>query len=245
MATAPTPRRMTRPTWLNIRVLFGVVLVVGSVALGAKVVGSAARTSPVWAAVADLEGGTVLTAADLVVAEVNLGERGPGYVDAASTLTGMVLRHAVRSGELIPAAALGEAGDGRVVSIAVAPDRLAPGVGHGSVIDLYLVTGRSAVIGEEVTTDLILQGVTVQDVVAPASGGLSGAVSNRYQIALLLSPEDADSLVRRLPTGEPMVVLRTGSAGSAGKVADDSAGGDPAGEDAAGDSASDPAGEGG
>lgn len=213
---APTPRRMTRPRWLDIRVIGGVVLLVVAVAAGAKVVGSASRTSPVWAVTGDLAAGTVLTGQDLVIADVNLGAQGAAYVDAASDLAGTVLNRAVRAGELIPAAALQPLGDGRVISVAVTADHLAPGIMHGSVVDLYLITGRSAVVGEEITTDLLLGGATVQQVTAPASGGLSGAVSSRFQVALLLSVDDADALVRRLPHGEPLLVLRTGDLARSG-----------------------------
>lgn len=214
MAKAPKPRRVTRPKWLDIRVLGGILLIIASVAAGAKILGSADRTHPVWAAAADLQAGTVLRQADLTVAEVNLGSAAAGYVDTASDLTGMVLSRPITGGELLPAAAVDQPDEGRVVSVAVAPDRIAPGVAHGSVIDLYLVTGRSAVLGEEVRTELLLAGATVQDLIAPSSGGLSGAVSNRYQLALLLTPNDAESLVARLPHGEVLVVLHSAEGGS-------------------------------
>jgi len=50
----------------------------------------------------------------------------------------------------------------------------------------------------------------VQSVTAPATGGLSGATSNRYQLSVLLPADTADKLVRILPTGEPIVVLVSG-----------------------------------
>ena len=81
---------------------------------------------------------------------------------------------------------------------------------HGSVIDLYLTSGGATSSREAVTT-LISAGLVVQSVLAPASGGLSGATSNRYQIAVLASPSTADALVKTLPKGEAIVVLVTGS----------------------------------
>lgn len=203
----PVPRRLSRPRWLDARVIGGILLLVVSVAVGARVIGAASRTSPVWAVRASLAAGTVLRSDDLVVADVNLGERGAAYVDAASDLAGSVLNRPIGAGEIVPAAALEDIGDGRIVSIAVTPDHMAPGVAHGSVADLYLVTGRSAVIGEEMSTDLLQRAVTIQSVTAPASGGLSGAISSKYQVALLLSAADAEALVKRLPLGEPVVVL--------------------------------------
>ncbi len=85
-----------------------------------------------------------------------------------------------------------------------------PGVAHGSTIDLYLTTGGAAGAEAKATTELIGRDLTVQSVTAPASGGLSGATSNRYQLSVLLPADTADKLVRILPTGEPIVVLVSG-----------------------------------
>lgn len=215
----PTPRRMGRPKWLDVRVVGGVLLLVASIAIGSKVIGAASRTDPVWAIAHDLASGTVLVAGDLVAQEVNLGSKHGLYLDTAADLSGRVLNRPLGAGELVPVAALGEVGDSRVLAVAVSADHIAPGVEHGSVADLYLVTGRTDVTGGQPQTRLLHGAVTIQSVIAPASGGLSGAVSSRYQVSLLLTPADADSLVRELPLGDPVLVLHSGT------VASDSAGG--------------------
>src|SRR3954452_22866223 len=46
----PTPRRVRPPRWLDLRLVLGVLLVLGSVLLGARVVTAADATVPVWAA---------------------------------------------------------------------------------------------------------------------------------------------------------------------------------------------------
>jgi hypothetical protein len=208
--TPPTPRRLTRPKWLDVRVVGGVLLLVVSVAVGSKVIGAATRTVPVWSIAHDVAAGTMLAPSDLVAAEVNLGDRAGAYTDVATDLAGRIVNRPLSAGELVPAAAIGEVGDLRVLSVAVAPEHVSPGIGHGSVVDLYLITGRGGVAGDPVETRLLHAGVTVQSVTAPASGGLSGAVSSRYQVALALSVPDADALVRELPMGEPLLVLHVG-----------------------------------
>lgn len=212
VVTPPTPRRMGRPRWLNVRVVGGVLLLVLSIAVGTKVIGAASRTSPVWAVAQDVSAGTVLTAADLVAVDANLGDHARLYSGTGRTVVGAMLNRPLTAGELIPQAALGDRGDARVLSVAVTGDHVAPGVTHGSVVDLYLVTGGTGLAGHPVETRLLRSGVTVQSVAAPASGGLSGAVSSRYQVALLLAAPEADSLVRELPLGEPVFVLHAGAA---------------------------------
>lgn len=203
----PAPRRIGRPRWLDLRVIGGVLLLVASIAIGAKVIGAASRTSPVWSLAHDLSAGTTLVAADLVAAEVNLAEGAAAYLGTAELPLGKVTNRDLSAGELLPAAALREQGDGRLVSLPVPAERMAPDVTHGSLIDLYLVTGRSGVTST-VETELLAEALTVQSVAAPASGGLSGAVSSRYQVALLLTPEQATQLIPQFALGEAMVVAR-------------------------------------
>lgn len=208
---APTPRRMARPRWLNLRVVLGLLLVVVAVVAGAMIVGRSSRTVPVWAANRDLAAGTVLTGADLVRVDVNLGQAAQHYLGAdGEPPGGRAVVAPVRTGELLTLSDVQAPPAGRVVVVGVGPDRMPPGVDHGSVVDLYLTTSGSG-SNDPVQTELIEQEVTVQSVTAPDSGGLSAASSDAYQLALLLPSEQADKLVRTLPRGEVTVVLVTGS----------------------------------
>src|SRR3712207_7134950 len=53
VASGPSPRRVRPPRWLDLRLVLGVLLVLGSVLLGARVVGAADATVPVWAVAGD------------------------------------------------------------------------------------------------------------------------------------------------------------------------------------------------
>ena len=205
---APKPRRMSRPSWLDPRIIGGLVLVIAAVVIGARVIGSSQHTTPVLSAAHDLAEGTVLTATDVVTVEVNLGDGTGMYLSADSVVAGRALQEQVRSGELVPAGALGDPLTGRVLVVPVASERMPPGVGHGSVIDIYLITGD----GENAVTTPLAQQVTVQSVSNPSSGGLSSAGLSQYQVAVLLPADRADTLVRKLPTGDALVVLVSGPA---------------------------------
>ncbi|MGS0687420.1 SAF domain-containing protein [Nakamurella sp. GG22] len=208
---APTPRRLSRPKWLNVRVVGGILLVIAAVVVGARVVGASSQTAPVWTAGRDLAVGTVLGPDDLTAADVNLGTNTDLYLttDSAS-LIGRTVITPLSAGELLAASAVEESAAGRVVAIGVEPDNMPPGVDHGSTVDLYLTTGGGAGAESTATTELIGRDLTVQSLLAPASGGLSGATSNRYQLSVLLAADSADRLVRILPTGNPIVVLVSG-----------------------------------
>jgi hypothetical protein len=211
LPTAPTPRRLARPKWLNVRVVGGILLIIAAVLVGARVIGASSQTSAVWAAERNLAAGTVLSQGDLTTVDVNLGDHSALYLSPGSTQPiGMTVVSPLAAGELLAASAVGESADGRVVAIGVEPGNMPPGVAHGSTIDLYLTTGGAAGAEAKSTTELIGEGITVQSVTAPATGGLSGATSNRYQLSVLLPAPIADKLVRILPTGEPIVVLVSG-----------------------------------
>jgi hypothetical protein len=211
LPTAPTPRRLARPKWLNVRVVGGIVLVIAAVLIGARVIGASSQTTAVWAAQRNLAAGTVLSQDDLTSVDVNLGDNSSLYLAPGSTSPiGMTVVNPMAKGELLAASAVAASGDGRVVAIGVAPGNMPPGVSHGSTIDLYLTKGQGAGSEAQATTELIGKDMTVQSVTAPATGGLSGATSNEYQLSVLLPADIADKLVRVLPTGEPIVVLVSG-----------------------------------
>src|SRR4051812_3672766 len=80
----PVPRRVRPPRWLDLRLVLGVLLVLGSVLLGARVVAAADATVPVWSAAGDLAAGTVLTADDLVPVDVRLDDVARSYLSTAT-----------------------------------------------------------------------------------------------------------------------------------------------------------------
>jgi len=205
---APSPRRLSRPRWFNVRVVGGILLVIAAIVVGARVVAAGSQTAPVWAAERSLAAGTVIGPGDLAAVEVNLGDNAGAYLSpGAQSPVGMTLVAPLAPGELLAGSAVRETGSGRVVAVAVAPEHMPPGVDHGSTIDLYLTREATPGSPEGATTEPIGRDLTVQSVTAPASGGLSGATSNQYQLSVLLPADIADKLVRVLPTGEPIVVL--------------------------------------
>src|SRR6478752_6315960 len=140
----PTPRRVRPPRWLDLRLVLGVLLVLGSVLLGARVVGAADATVPVWAVTGDLAAGTELAAGDLRAVDVRLGDAADAYLATSTRPEGRTLARAVRAGELLPRAALDAMTELVQVALPVQSGYVPPGLERGQVVDVYAVADPAA-----------------------------------------------------------------------------------------------------
>lgn len=210
---APAARRLPRARWLDARLLVGVLLVLVSVVVGARVVAAADRTTGVWAAAHDLAAGAPLTAADLVRVDVVLPRHGAGYLPVTRDLSGRVVSRPVGAGELLPAAAVVRA-PSDLRRLAVEVDRAGvTGLEAGSAVDLYVVPAKVA--GQpQAPTRPVLAGVPVLDVSADA-GGLG---SRRTAVVVLsLRPDDAQRVLDAQAAGDlRLVQVPLGAGGGAG-----------------------------
>src|SRR4051794_29363305 len=79
---SPTAQRTGRPRWLDVRLVTGILLVLISVVVGARVVAAADTSEPVWVAAHDLAPGTQLSPDDLVRGRVHLYGQDGRYLSA-------------------------------------------------------------------------------------------------------------------------------------------------------------------
>src|SRR3954465_14969556 len=99
--------RLVVPRWLDARVAVGLLLVLVSVAAGARIVSSAGHLTPVYAAAHQLVPGEQLTSADIAVVQVPPPTGGRRYLAASAAVpVGYVVNRVVGAHELLPAAAL-------------------------------------------------------------------------------------------------------------------------------------------
>jgi hypothetical protein len=149
MSTTPPRRadRLVRPSWLNLPLVLGVLLLLGSVVAGARLFASADDTTPVYVAAHALVPGERLTATDLTVGRAQLDGEATNYVSASRPPpAGYVVQRFIGSGELLPLhaiAAVSGASSGRLVTLPVQPGHLPPDVGPGALVDVY-VSARTA-----------------------------------------------------------------------------------------------------
>ena len=144
----PPATRATTSGWRDPRLWIGVVLVTGSVVAGARILSGADDMTSVWAASSDLAAGQTLTADDLEPARVRFDESADHdrYLAVDDELpTTLTLTRPLSSGELVPAAALGEeaAADTVSLSIAVAPEHVPTDLVRGSRVDVWVVADRT------------------------------------------------------------------------------------------------------
>ena len=130
---------MRPPSWRDARLLIGLVLVLGSVALGSRVLAAADSTVPVYAAATALPAGHPVDPASLRVVRVRIGTGAGPYLSAAvAPPSGAVLLRSVGDGELVPASAIGPAGglDRRPVPVPVSAP-VPVGLRPAAVVDVW------------------------------------------------------------------------------------------------------------
>ncbi len=149
-AHSPAGRRVQRPRWRDAKLMTGVLLILASVVLGARLIGSASRTTGWLSVTHALPAGHVLVAADLRAVQAHLPASSDGryFASDPSPLIGKTLTSAVAAGELLPAAAVTAASkaDSRIVPVIVRSGRL-PELAAGDRVDVYVLSKVSGTSG--------------------------------------------------------------------------------------------------
>lgn len=204
----PVATRASTPGWRDPRLWVGVVLVTGSVVLGARILSGADDMTAVWSASADLVAGQTLSADDLEVTRVRFDEPADRarYLGVDDELpAALTLTRSLSAGELVPAAALGEdtADDTVAVSIAVATEHVPTELTRGSRVDVWVIADRT--LGGrrgQPPADLVLSDVAVLD--APVVADSFASATSR-QLVLAVPDVDEESLGLVLAAGDDRV----------------------------------------
>jgi hypothetical protein len=206
--TEATTRRLRRPGWRDPRLGVGVLLVAGSVAVGAWAVGAAQGTTEVWRAPDVVTPGETLAEAGLEIEEVNIGAAGDHYLLVEDGLPDdLVAIRIIGAGELVPIAATGRATteDLRPVVVPVS-SALPSGLGPGSTVDLWRAP-RPDVTGRETEPEppiVLATGVIVADV-RTESGVFSAA--GGAQVELLVPGRLVEAVLAAVSAGEDLTVV--------------------------------------
>jgi hypothetical protein len=211
-AASPRPRRIATPSWLDLRLVTGVVLVLASVVVGALVFSRASDTHPVVVVTRDLAAGSVLTPDDLAITRVQLPAGGHGVY--LSTVDDALHRELVRTlakGELLPAAAIHAAAARTTLTVPLDPGA-APDLRTGQRIEVWVSTPTCA-------SSVLLAAVTVQAVRVDSGGSFTTGTGGQNVVISVGRPL-ADRVVSALAIND--VHLRAGVlAGSESNAAPD------------------------
>ncbi len=217
MSDLPSPRapRLPSARWADPRLLLGLLLILASVALGAKLFAEADQRVAVWAVTRDLGADTVLSERDLVVRSVRLDATAARYASAQQRLDGHVLTRPIGRFELLPVAALRKAGATDLRRMVVEVDRFtAAGLDTGSVVDVYTVrTARAD--DQPQRPELVLTDVTVAAARKDGRGGFGGT-GGRVGVTLLLPAREVPSVIDAVAHGTLYLVQVPASAGRSG-----------------------------
>jgi hypothetical protein len=204
---SPRARRLATPRWLEPRLVIGILLVLASVVIGARVFATAGRYTQVYVARHQLVPGEHLAAGDLAVGRVRFGGNGGAYVAAAGAAPlGYLVTRYVGPGELVPLAALSSSGTttsaSRLVTVPVAPGHLPDGLGHGDLVDVY-ETAKVAAGGAVPQPVEVLAGVAV-DAADGGSQSLTG--SSTVSVVLAVPPASVARVIHAVESGSLDVV---------------------------------------
>ncbi|SFS14394.1 hypothetical protein SAMN04487783_1833 [Agrococcus baldri] len=127
-----------RRTWMDPRLVIGVVLVLVSLAGVWFVVQQSSRTETAWAATRTLLPGDIVAAGDVEQVDVRLPQSQDRYLDASADPVGMLVASTVGTGEVLPVRALGDAASEDRSAIVVDIEGALPrAVRTGSLVDVW------------------------------------------------------------------------------------------------------------
>lgn len=213
---ASPARRVSAPSWRDPRLLIGLVLVLASVVLGARVVGAAQETIGVWALSHAVGAGQPLTASDLRVVQVHLDEGTTSAYLVGSEVPGpdLVALRGLGAGELVPRSALGRTGDltSRPVTVPVAGN-VPQGVQVGALVDLWVVRTDAVATTEEPTEPELL--VEAAEVSAVAAGGGALGARSGADVQVVVPSAALPAVLQAVSQDDDLVLVPVPGAGGA------------------------------
>jgi hypothetical protein len=210
---SPAARRTRQATWVDPRLLAGVLLILVSIVVGARVVSAADRSVEVYAAAQPLPAGHVIERGDTRLVRVRLSGTAAQYVRGTFAVDGKVLGHDVDEGELLARSVLlDQAGTpSRHVAVAVDRGHLAD-VGENDRVDVVAtIAGSDKAPGRTWT---VARGLQV--VAKPQTG--TGLGSSELHVVLDVPADLVLALTAAMHSAEIDIVRVVGSGPSAGDI---------------------------
>jgi hypothetical protein len=198
---SPSAARLRPPRWLDARLLTGLLLVLGSVVVGAKIVAEADDAQAVWALKRDLAAGTTLTGDDLVARQVRIEAGHNPYLSATGqSPVGRQLTRDLKADELLPYSAVAaRSSDNRLVTVPVEQHHLPPGLLHGHQVDVYATVKPRAANAVGKPRLVVREALVQRDVGTESSRFASG--SGRLGVVVSVPVGEVADLVEAIESG--------------------------------------------
>lgn len=196
-------------TWMDPRLVIGVVLVLVSLAGVWFVVQQSSRTETAWAATRTLLPSETVTAGDLQQVEVRLPQSQDRYADASVDPVGMVVASTVGQGEVLPLRALGDAvGEDRSAVVVDIGGALPSAVRAGALVDIWtaapgesgyeapaVLVGGAIVVGIVEDEGIIASGAQQLELLVPSdeTALLLEAMSNEHVLSVVPLAQPAEA----------------------------------------------------
>lgn len=169
---SPDARRIARPRWREPRLWIGLLVVAGSVVVGARIGEQSGRPLGVWQLTRDVPAGGAVDASDLrqVWLPSTSSAAVAAYLSVAGAAPSLVAQRPLERGELLPRAAVAGhvAAPMLQVPLSVPIGNAPADLGAGDRVDVWAVPGGAA--GPTAPTTVALRGVAVVSVSTPAGG---------------------------------------------------------------------------
>jgi hypothetical protein len=189
--SSPKASRQARPRWLDPKLFLGILLVLASMAFGARIIANADKSTEVWVAKEDIPENTIIDPKKmLTVTKIRFtsDEDADFYLSAAKPFpNGIRAVRTVAKGELVPARALTREPDTNLVDLAVpvSSDGLTfEASGKGDRVDVWAVPKDAEKGVADPKAIQVLQDVELMSL--PKGGGLTsgggGAATVRFSI---------------------------------------------------------------
>lgn len=226
---SPAPRRLVAPGWLNLRLVAGVLLVLISVVVGARVISAADDSNRVWAADRDLAAGTILAEGDLRSVSVRLDDGAESYLLVSNDPLGRRLGGSVRAGELLPSGLLADSSALVDIALPIAAGFVPPSLTRGRLVDIYALDeqqsqavpadpegtdegtgtdGADVPEGGGAAVEVVVEGAVVQEISGRSDGALSVGAAT-VQVVISVPAEQAREVFAAIGGRELVLSVRT------------------------------------
>ena len=188
---SPPAARSGRAWWRDGRVIGGILIVVISVIVGARLMAAGDDTVAVWQVNRDISAGAVLGPDDVTSVAVPASTAG-AYVVANGLPVDRLARD-LRAGELVPVAVDATAPDVRWVTVPVEPLHAPPDLMAGERVDVWATNSDD--LAAVVPPRLVLPRALVSSVSSDAMG-----FGGEYGVVLEVDPQVAGDLLEAVRT---------------------------------------------